>query len=393
MAADDRAATPAVITQLEDLTAQQPANDAAGALALDTLLVALRERPHSFDLYQALRRIEHAYRQWPRVGTAARPSEEPVRFGQAVSLTAAPSTLSHFEPSDGARPARLYNYFLGVLGPNGPLPLHLTEYAKQRAHLSNDRSLVAFLDMFHHRFLSLFYRAHSSADPVTQHDRPESDRFAEYVASMLGLGLDSLRSRDALPDNVKLYYAGLLASQAKNAEGLRAMLEDYLQINTRVEEFVGEWVSLPSAQGWKLGLGAQRASPLMGQLASTALVGTRVWLRQHRFRIALGPLRYDQFQKLLPGTPLYLELTALVRNYIGDELKWDLRLTVADDVIQPARISALQPQAQLGRTSWLVVNKRKAHWEDLVIDPTQDYGKKVGQSPKSPLSSPPARKA
>jgi type VI secretion system protein ImpH len=375
MAADDRAATLALI--------REAANDASAPLQIDELFSALQERTYAYDLYHALRRLENAYREWPRVGTAARPAEEPVRFGQAVSLAAAPSTLSHFEPADGARRAHLYTHFFGVLGANGPMPLHLTEYAKQRAHLSNDRSLVAFLDMFHHRLLSLFYRAHSSADPVTQHDRPESDRFAVYVASMIGLGLPSLRETD----NVKLYYAGLFAAQSRSAEGLRALLEDYFEMKVRIEELVGEWVTLPAAQGWRLGQGPKRAAPLMGRLASSALVGTRVWMRQHRFRIALGPLRQEQFQSLLPGTPGWKRITALVRSYVGDELKWDMRLMVSEDAIRPARLGG---DAQLGRTSWLVAHSKRARArEDLIVDPAQDYERKVGSNKRAPFGSPP----
>jgi len=368
MAADDRAATLALMSQA--------ANDVAAPAPPDAhaLLEGLRDHPDAFDFYQALRRIEHAYRGWPRLGAAARPIDEPVRFGQAVSLTAAAASLTAFVPADGARPARLYNAFFGVLGPNGPLPLHLTEYAKQRAHHRSDRALVAFLDLFHHRLLSLFYRAHSSADPATQHDRPDADRFAAYVASMMGLGLSSLRPRD----DVKLYYAGLFAAQTKNAAGLRALLEDYLQVRVRIEELVGEWATLPAAQAWKLGEAGQRSRAQMGRLASTALVGTRVWLRQHRFRIALGPLRHAQFQELLPGTPLYLAVVALVRSYVGDELKWDLRLTLAHDAIQPARLGS---HAQLGRTSWLVARKpnapRNKDHEDLIVDPEQDYARSI----------------
>lgn len=368
MAADDRATALA-------LTDQAAANDAPTELPVDAFLRALQEKPYAFDLYQALRRLECAYRDWPRVGTAARPAEEPVRFGQALSLTAAPSTLSHFEPARGSRPAHLYNFFFGVLGPNGPLPLHMTEYAKQRAHLNGDRSLVAFLDMFHHRMLSLFYRAHASADPVTQHDRPDSDRFAAYVASIIGLGLPSLRERDSISDNAKLYYGGLFAPHTRNADGLCALLEDYFEVKANIEEFVGEWVTLPAAQSWRLGEGPKRASPIMGRLASTAMVGTRVWLRQHRFRIALGPLRHDQFSSLLPGTPGFMRMTALVRSYIGDELKWDLQLKASDEAIRPAQLGS---GAQLGRTSWLVAGSKRRKWEDLIVDPTQDYDRKVG---------------
>jgi type VI secretion system protein ImpH len=128
----------------------------------------------------------------------------------------------------------------------------------------------------------------------------------------------------------------------------------------------------------------------MGRLASTALVGTRVWMRQNRFRIALGPLRHDQFRALLPGTQGFLQLTAIVRNYIGDELKWDFRLMLAPEAIRPAQLGA---GAQLGRTSWLVARTQSTEWEDLIIDPAQDYDRKVGKTRRAPLSAPPSRKA
>ena len=100
----------------------------------------------------------------------------------------APSTLSAFEEQAGGRPPRLEQRFFGLLGPNGPLPLHLTEYARDRLRHHGDRTLVRFLDLFHHRLALLFYRAWAEARPTVQHDRPDEDRFATYVGSLAGYG-------------------------------------------------------------------------------------------------------------------------------------------------------------------------------------------------------------
>src|SRR6478609_2460492 len=72
---------------------------------------------------------------------------------------------------------RLYVTFGGMFGPQGPLPLHLTEYARDRIINSADPTFARFLDIFHHRMLSLVYRAWADAQPTVQFDRPESDRF------------------------------------------------------------------------------------------------------------------------------------------------------------------------------------------------------------------------
>src|SRR5262249_49844498 len=150
-------------------------------------------------------------RDKPRLGESLRPAEDAVRFCQDASLAFANCTLPSFSPGTNGRPWRLATNFLGFLGPNGPLPVHLTEFARDRVRNAGDPTFVRFLDVFVHRLVSLFYRARSMSEPVFQHDRPESNRFGLYVGALCGLGPSPLRERDALPDNAKFHFAGHLA--------------------------------------------------------------------------------------------------------------------------------------------------------------------------------------
>ena len=93
----------------------------------------------------------------------------------------------------------------------------------------HDPTLVRFLDIFHHRMLSLFYRAWANTEPTVSFDRPHTDRFSDYVGAMAGLGMSSLRKRDEIADLTKFYYCGRLASQTRCAEGLQDILSDYFQ--------------------------------------------------------------------------------------------------------------------------------------------------------------------
>ena len=102
----------------------------------------------------------------------------------------------------------------GLLGPNGPLPLHITEYARERMRHAGDQTLSRFLDIFHHRFVTLFYRAWAQAQPHVNHDRPAEDRFASYVGAFVGLLPAAFRERDALPDLAKFFHAGALIRHA-----------------------------------------------------------------------------------------------------------------------------------------------------------------------------------
>ena len=76
------------------------------------------------------------------------------------------------------------------------MPTHLTEYVRDRARNAGDPTFARFLDVFHHRMASLFYRAWAVAQPVVSLDRDNGDRFSAYVGTTFGLGEPALRKRD-----------------------------------------------------------------------------------------------------------------------------------------------------------------------------------------------------
>jgi type VI secretion system protein ImpH len=197
----------------------------------------------SFEFFAALRYAECAYPTLPRLGKSVRAADEPARLGHVPSLAFAPTMFLEAQRREDGK-LWLGGAFLGLFGPNGPLPLHLTEYAHDRRNNFRDPTFARFADVFHHRVLSLFYRAWADAQPTVHHDRPDSDRFGAYVGAVFGLGQASLRERDAMPDAAKLYHAGRLAAQARNPEGLLAILRDFFGDAVRIAEFQGEWMVL-----------------------------------------------------------------------------------------------------------------------------------------------------
>jgi type VI secretion system protein ImpH len=325
-----------------------------------TWIARLERAPDRFDFHVALRRFEASFPDRPRLGEAGRPADEPVRLGQHVSAAFQPAAITGFAPGREGAPARLSVGFFGLLGPRGPLPGHLTEYASDRARHAGDSTLSAFLDVFHHRMLLLLHRAWAQAQPTAAMDRAGDDAFRGYVAALLGLGLESLRDRDAWPDHAKVFYAPRLRPGPRNAEGLRAVVADALGFAATVESWVGEWLPLPEPSRCRLGPGGHQNA-----LHKTATIGRRAWSRGHRIRIVLGPLTGKELGRMLPGSDAIGALTAIVRLYTNDEWAWDAVLRIADDAVEPAR---LRRGARLGWTAR--IGAPLAPRTDLVLDPT-----------------------
>jgi type VI secretion system protein ImpH len=327
------------------------------AAELVALLNEIELAPHEFDFYQALRRLECAAADAPRLGESARAKDDPIRLGQDPSMAFAPRTLNGLERDDAHHPPRMDVLFFGLFGPNGPMPIHLTEYCRNRLHQHNDPTLARFADIFHHRLLSLFYRAWANAQPAVHLDRPDSDRFAAYVGSLAGLGVPTMRNRDEVPDHAKFYFAGRLSSGGRHPEGLQAMLADYFGVPVRIDEFVGRWTEIPASSRCVLGVHSDTA--LLG-MSST--IGDCVWDCQQTFRIVLGPLSFAQFRRFLPGGRSLPHVVDLVRNYLGEELLWDLQLILRKE---QAPSACLGESGLLGMAAWLEPESLTADADDF----------------------------
>jgi type VI secretion system protein ImpH len=334
-----------------------------------TFLAEVAREPYRYDFYHTLRRLECLYADKPRWGTALRPVDEPVRLGQDPDVSFAPAPLASLEFGPSG-PPRLQVRLFGLLGPNGPLPIHITEYARHRLRHAGDPTLSRFLDLFHHRFLALFYRAWAQAQPHVNRDRPGQDRYVTYVGSFVGVAPPPLRHRDSVQDLARLFHAGALIRQVRNAEGLASIIRQYFGVPARIEEFVGHWLHL--GPGERTYLRREGAA-----LASGAVLGSRVWDHQGKFRIHLGPLTLEQYEAFLPssaprraggavpGGVLLRKLVDWLRFYLCFELDWDVRLILARGEVPALRLGR---SGQLGWTTWLGTRRSASDAGDLCLD-------------------------
>jgi type VI secretion system protein ImpH len=337
--------------------------DAGLTPALEALFARLEERPWSFHLYMALRALEASFPDRPRFGRSTRLREDPVRLGQEPTLAFAPSTLAAFTRGPSGVP-RLDTYAIGLFGPNGPLPLHLTEYARERERNQRDATFRAFADVFHHRIVQLFYRAWAESQPVAHADRPGDDRFALYVGALGGLGLDALHGRTPFPDRVRMHWAGLFGMPTRPAEGLRRVLAGFFELPVRIHECSGQWIRIPPLMRSRLAVAESR-------LGDSATLGEAVWDAAGKFRVVVGPVGLAAFRRMLPGHPSLRRLAGLVESWVDGELAWDLQVILRRDEVPPTRLDA---RSGLGYTTWILSRPATRDAHDYVLDAMSHAG-------------------
>ena len=306
-----------------------------------------------------MRQINCFYKDKPITGHAFKPSDDPVRFTQEPYTFFAPATLGGLEFDSNSQYPRLSQRFLGLFGPNGPLPLHLTEYARDRSRHHHDHALSRFADMFHHRAVSLFYAAWAQSQPVVQFDRPGENRFAMYVGSLFGLGLPTLRGIDSMHHISKLGFAGHLSSLPRHVNGLVSLIKGYFEVPAQIREFIAHWMKIPKTDLVQLGEGSMN-----GCLGQDTIIGERVWQRQDKFQVRLGPLSLDRYEAFLPTGKSFNALVSVVRNYVGIEYLWEVSLVLKKE---EKPVTCLGKSGALGWTSWLETESQLDHVDDLLL--------------------------
>lgn len=301
--------------------------------------------PWSADLLDLLRDVERGARDKPRIGENLVLAQEPVRLGQDPYAEFPASNISAItERPDSSLNVR--TRFLGYFGPQGALPLATTmeAYNWQRG---NDSSFVAFADLFATRFLQLFFRAWSNARPITQADRPEHDRFRDYVGSFIGIGVAAFHDRDAVDDVAKLRFAGLLSGRVKSATRLRQILTGLLGLDVEVEERIGHWLEFEPGDRSRLG----QAGATLGQ---NTYLGARVFSVETKARLKLRAKSFEEYQSFLPGGQRFQHVSDMIRLYLGDTIDIDVELGLPRNLVPAGRLGVV---GQLGWTLWSAPTK------------------------------------
>ncbi len=323
----------------------------------------LFDEPYRFEFFQAVRLLEKVFPERQPVGREASTTPEIVRFRSRIGLDFPASEIHELqETSDETvdeQHLEMFVNFMGMLGINGVMPTHYTEMAMERRRY-RDMAMWSFMDIFTHRSVSMFYRAWEKYRFPVGYERGKDD-FTEFLFDFIGLGTHGMRGRMSLADESLLPYSGIIAQKPHSAIALANILSDYFGIKAKIEQFFGQWLELDTESITTLG----QANSSLG---TSAIIGTRIWEQQSKFRVRLGAMTFKEFQDFLPNGAAHKSLKSIARFMVGLEFDFDVQLVLqAKQVPGTILTTRAKRRPMLGWTSFLKTKPFKKDDEQVIM--------------------------
>jgi type VI secretion system protein ImpH len=321
----------------------------------------LREKTFQFDFHQAVELLEQMQPHALSIGEGHDPNREALCIKARVSLSPSGSEIHSFSPprADSSQPILWVN-FMSIAGVYGPLPTPYTELLLDRTR-QNDTAFRDFLDIFNHRFASLWHRLKKKTFISFSHKDPRNTDIGKSLLSITGLLNQSYRDLLFVSDRSLLSYHDLFWKKTRSSYGLIKIISQHFHLPITLEQYQGGWEIAPESELTRLGVqkGQYQA------LGQSTILGSKLWNQAAGIRIDIGPMTWNQMSHFLPieikndGGKIitgrdFKTLKDLITFYIGFDYRIKIRLMVHPFNVKPLRLNR---QFSLGHNSWITVGK------------------------------------
>lgn len=320
--------------------------------------------PYRFEFFQAVRLIE----AWliDQTGSKAEIISKFIRFGNSLALSFPAGEIETVEihcekeldhktldsksfKNSSSTILHITPTLFGLLGISGTLPIHYTE--RIAMHLVSERNdgPRAFLDTFSSRAVALFFESWRKYKPEFNRRTSESRGFLHQLLSVAGSteGYASSSGSDSdIQADTLAYFAAAIQHKPVSGTYMNSVLKEYFEVPIKIIPFIGAWYALPPSQQFALG-GTNAA------LGVTAVAGARVWQRDLRQRIEIGPLDEAAFASFLPCGKSARALKQLLETFTGLSIEYEVKLILHSAAVRPIVLDSSSFSGKLGRSAFL----------------------------------------
>jgi type VI secretion system protein ImpH len=306
----------------------------------------LFEEHYNFSFFKAIRLLESFFPAKRPLGQELEPDKEAVRFSVKPGLAFPPSDISSLEDSKDGGPVKMEVTFMGLVGPAGVMPHWYSELVSERIW-KKDHSLASFLDIFHHRLISLFYLAWKKYRFEANYLPDARDRLSNYLLSLAGMGTPGLIERIGLPAEFLVFYSGLLSRSIPAALAVESAVEYFAGTDAHIEQFIERMLPISPEDQTQLGTANSH-------LGIDTICGSFVRECETKFRVNLGPVGYKDFLRFLPTGDLLPPVFSLVRYMVGIEYEFEITVFLKREEVPVCILGEDIPTApRLGWSTWI----------------------------------------
>lgn len=235
----------------------------------------------------------------------------------------------------GALPENVYDYkaeivfttFLGLIGTDGVMPNWMISDIAQKG--SGIEHLTAFLDIFHHRIIILFYLIWKKLHFANQYTNACTDKISQFLLTLVSGQKKSNISPQNILGLIDNYY-----KNNKNLIGLKNIIKYLLPqaMDISIQQFVPV----------KHKITQQKLST--GILFRHAVLGNYIYDSCSKIKILLTINNYSLLQRLKNKGQYRKLLHDLIMKYIGFTLDIDLVIIISMKLLPQARLDCKNPR-------------------------------------------------
>jgi type VI secretion system protein ImpH len=335
----------------------------------------LMDQACSFSFFKAVHLLE-GFAGGRAPGQSLSPAKDPVRFRVLPGFSFPASDIAAVRNGNRAPIPEMTVNFMGLIGPKGVLPDWYNEHALQMNH-QKAHAFNAFLDLFHHRLISLFYLAWKKYRLAENYQPDGGDPISSSLAELAGIGPAEQDRDPEFYQNARrrlIYFSGLVSRVVPTASVIETIIANAVGAPARVEQFVMRMIAVHRENRSRLG-------KKNGTLGEDAMCGGRIRDINNTFVVKLGPLTWKKYLAFQPCSRNLEMVQRLIGRIAGIEYEFEVHLILKGPEIPGLSLGGREGAPLLGRTV-LLRNPVRPCTRDIVVKaPRRSEPKQTGSPP------------